>query len=146
MTLTSKEQFESFASELRKFRDDYTNLVKSKFNSVVGTLIKEFLEKHEDVKAVSWAQYTPYFNDGDSCTFNNSEPELLYLDEEDYYDSYCLGEKVELKHLRDDFKELCSLLRRVDRDAYETAFGDHCRVSMFRGEDDFSVDDYSDHE
>ena len=35
---------------------------------------KEFFEKNPGVTAVVWEQYTPYFNDGDTCTFEVHEP------------------------------------------------------------------------
>lgn len=45
---------------------------------------EEFLAKLDTVlalphvKAVKWAQYTPYFNDGDACVFGIGEPRLVF--------------------------------------------------------------------
>jgi hypothetical protein len=35
---------------------------------------KEFFEKNPAVTAIIWTQYTPYFNDGDTCEFGVNEP------------------------------------------------------------------------
>lgn len=37
------------------------------------------LFKHDDVLAISWTQYTPYFNDGEACVFNAYEPQSIRL-------------------------------------------------------------------
>lgn len=47
----------------------------------------------EEVAAVRWHQYTPYFNDGEACVFGAHGPEVLLTveadideDDDDYYD------------------------------------------------------------
>ena len=35
---------------------------------------KEFFETNPSIKAIVWTQYTPYFNDGDTCEFSVHEP------------------------------------------------------------------------
>lgn len=37
----------------------------------------------EGVWGVRWAQYTPYFNDGDACVFSINDPRVLFSDPED---------------------------------------------------------------
>lgn len=41
----------------------------------VSLLINEILEFPE-VRGLAWTQYTPYFNDGDSCVFGVGEPSI----------------------------------------------------------------------
>lgn len=54
------------------------NELNKKFQQVAQDLFKEttklFFDKVPDVTAVIWAQYTPYFNDGDTCVFSVGEP------------------------------------------------------------------------
>jgi hypothetical protein len=38
------------------------------------------------IKAVKWAQYTPYFNDGEPCVFTIHEPYFRFADLDDYDD------------------------------------------------------------
>lgn len=37
---------------------------------------KEFFNNHPEAKEIVWTQYTPYFNDGDVCTFSMNPMEL----------------------------------------------------------------------
>jgi hypothetical protein len=37
-------------------------------------ITKEFFEKNPGITGVVWTQYTPYFNDGDTCVFRVGEP------------------------------------------------------------------------
>lgn len=51
---------------------------------------KSFLETYPQVKTITWAQYTPYFNDGDECTFTIGEVYFSPMDAADiegYYDA-----------------------------------------------------------
>lgn len=36
----------------------------------------EFFEAHPEASAILWTQYTPYFNDGEACTFDINDFEL----------------------------------------------------------------------
>jgi hypothetical protein len=42
----------------------------SKAKSVIQDSVKKLFEAYPNVKSASWRQYTPYFNDGDTCTFS----------------------------------------------------------------------------
>lgn len=46
---------------------------------------KMLFEQFPDLKSFSWTQYTPYFNDGDECTFgaNTKYPSIKLSDSED---------------------------------------------------------------
>lgn len=46
----------------KKFTDQLQGIVKDAF--------KEFFTKFPEVTSIMWAQYTPYFNDGDTCYFS----------------------------------------------------------------------------
>jgi len=57
----------------------------------------EFFNAHPEVSALQWRQYTPYFNDGDPCTFRRNEVEVQLAADEDgeFYDSdYGLPEEL----------------------------------------------------
>jgi hypothetical protein len=60
---TAFEQLISDQAELkRKFQEQAQSLFKD--------ITKEFFEKNPGVTGVIWTQYTPYFNDGDTCVFS----------------------------------------------------------------------------
>jgi hypothetical protein len=41
----------------------------------------EFFAAHPEAKAIVWTQYTPYFNDGEACTFSVHDFQLMVEDE-----------------------------------------------------------------
>ena len=49
--------------------------------------LQEVFDEFPDIEFISWTQYTPYFNDGDECTFRVGE---AYINGEDdrYHPSY----------------------------------------------------------
>jgi hypothetical protein len=51
---------------------------------------KEIFRDYPSIKAIIWTQYTPYFNDGDPCTFSVHDPEFLIESDgsEDNYSEY----------------------------------------------------------
>jgi hypothetical protein len=60
---TAFDQLISDQAELkRKFQEQAQSLFKD--------ITKEFFEKNPGVTGVIWTQYTPYFNDGDTCVFS----------------------------------------------------------------------------
>ena len=50
----------------RKFQEQAQTLFKD--------ITKEFFAKNPGVTAIVWTQYTPYFNDGDTCEFRVNDP------------------------------------------------------------------------
>jgi hypothetical protein len=60
---TAFEQLISDQADLkRKFQEQAQGLFKE--------ITKEFFEKNPGITGVVWTQYTPYFNDGDTCVFS----------------------------------------------------------------------------
>ena len=57
-------------AELKK-----ANIETSK--KVFNTAIAKFFQLYPEVAAITWTQYTPYFNDGDACEFSVYEPSFL---------------------------------------------------------------------
>jgi Zn-finger protein len=60
------EQLISDQAELqRKFQEQAQEMFKE--------ITKEFFDKNPGITGVVWTQYTPYFNDGDTCEFSVNE-------------------------------------------------------------------------
>jgi len=58
-------------------------------NSIVHEGTREYFDKYEHiVHAITWQQFTPYFNDGETCEFSVNEPYALYkpFDDEEIED------------------------------------------------------------
>mgnify|MGYP001569417103 CR=1 FL=1 len=110
-------------------------------------LFTEFFEAYPEVTALRWRQYTPYFNDGDSCEFSIGElfatahPIKADGDTEsedgDYDDGYDLPKYN--TPLRDDMRAVALVM---DDDVCLALFGDHVKVTIPRGSDAI-VEDYS---
>lgn len=43
--------------------------MRTEGRQILTGVFTEWFDKNPGVKALSWAQYTPYFNDGDECVF-----------------------------------------------------------------------------
>lgn len=68
--------------------------------------IAELLE-HDSFTALRWAQYTPYFNDGDPCVFGITPHGLKGPDEEagDYEDGFSTMSSYEYSYWSDEAKK-----------------------------------------
>ena len=60
--MAKKKAFEAELSEFSK--------------AALSEEFKKAFAAHPDLKAIQWRQYTPYFNDGDPCTFRVTEFEM----------------------------------------------------------------------
>ena len=76
---TAFEQLVADQAELkRKFQEQAQTLFKD--------ITKEFFDKNPGITGVVWKQYTPYFNDGDTCTFSVNEPIFTNAPADELYD------------------------------------------------------------
>jgi len=64
--------------------------LKAEFQQTAQQLFKEttkvFFAENPSVKAIVWNQYTPYFNDGDTCEFSVNEPSFTNAEGDDLDD------------------------------------------------------------
>lgn len=87
---------------------------------------------------LTWTQYTPYFNDGDPCTFHAGTPKLVIGDEtgmcggSQEYDLYeGSGRHINNDLHRSVFERLAKLWDAVnDEDMLLKLFGDHTEVTI----------------
>jgi hypothetical protein len=114
---------------------------------IVKPCLQEFMTKHPSVKAIGWAQYTPYFNDGDPCTFSLRGLHASAMDEreEDLYgDGWheIYGDPEEGFAAEDwqALKDLEGALGSLE-DELHAVFGDHVRVIVTP--DGVDVEEYS---
>lgn len=114
--------------------------------------IKEVFDAHPEVEAFRWCQYTPYFNDGDTCEFCvNSDVDILPVDkaplphtEQEKYryaqeDSWYCGYNGMPKEFEGAANDFSSCLR-VD-DLLLILFGDHVKITAWR--DRIEVEEYN---
>lgn len=81
---TIKELIIKQTEYARKFKEESQELLKGVF--------KEFWDKNPGVTAIIWTQYTPYFNDGDTCEFGVHEPVFTNAKDDDIENVTSYGE------------------------------------------------------
>ena len=135
----------------------------------IKPLLMQFITDNPQVERVQWTQYTPYFNDGDECTFRLNEPEFFFGGEESDEDGYEEGTTSFGNAIKDGVRgyqwnsepfrpseylptlEACSvetqraceaLAKELGglEDALKTLFGDHVKVIVTR--DGVEVEEY----
>ncbi len=117
-------------AEIKKAKKEITELKKQLQKKVKATFhdaVKELFKENPKLTSISWTQYTPYFNDGDACTFSsNHEYADINGDEEDNDEEVDSG--LTDKELGNLEKTVHEFLRNFDDDDMLSMFGDHVKV------------------
>ena len=138
-------------------RDKINKELQKESETILKKEFIEFFKEHKGViKRIQWEQYTPYFNDGDTCEFNFNGLEVVFQDqdlndklnvEEGY--GYEVGSRkwhlgadsskseevkkmLRKKDVTSAFKvltELNSVLHKMEDQLKET-FGDHVHIKV----------------
>jgi len=99
-------------------------------------------EKYPELKSFSWEQYTPYFNDGDTCTFGVHDVSQVngaeeYGDDNEDEESWSTlvmdwsGKEKKAGPLYPAYEEAQDYLNKLGDEACEAFFGDHVRVVVY---------------
>lgn len=128
-----KRQQEELAEQVRK---------------VFAAGAKEMFKQYPDLEYFAWTQYTPYFNDGDPCTFRTNTDYLELkmqpnsTDETTYYTDHFFPHGVKGRMEREGRTEMTRLekvgcavskfLEVFEEDDFLNMFGDHARVIVTR--------------
>lgn len=120
---------ESKAAMDKAFQD-----AKAVAKTAMSEACAEVFTANPDLVAFRWAQYTPYFNDGDECTFGTHDVYYRFTDtpEEagDYGDGYVgLWSDKSREPLRKRVEEIMST---VGEDLLKDLFEDHSQVTVHR--------------
>lgn len=150
--------------ERKRALESELEAIQAKLKETNGEFVREclaeFFEKHPHVKAIRWAQYTPYFNDGEPCEFSSnhsSYPEARVVegeaddedgaceDDDDFEEAYLpynyekLSKEEKAEHAWK--KELVSVLDQFTDSDMQAMFGDHAQVTITR--DGIEVEEYN---
>src|SRR6476661_3962783 len=60
------KDYNKIIAEVLEIRKEATEKIKTSLNG----LFKEFFANTPEIIYITWDQYTPYFNDGDTCEFS----------------------------------------------------------------------------
>jgi len=125
-------------AELRQMLEDVKAQVKASALDAFKEEFKGVFERHPEVLALRWTQYTPYFNDGDPCIFgvNDLSIKTKDMNPEDAEDDDGFEDLYSKKH-----PELYAWWGSVECDeAFLAAFGDHAKITVTR--DELEIDEY----
>lgn len=145
-----KKETAKALKELRAKRAELEAKIQEAAKKLFSEASEELFEKHPTLESFGWVQYTPYWNDGDECTFsaNNESPKINGEEDWDYeygtekfYDGK-INTKYDpaKKRIYTDVKAMTS---QFTDDDLLMMFGDHCEVTVKRS--GITVDSY-DHE
>jgi len=148
--------FDQMNAEMAALRATY----QKRGQEIFRLAFKEFFDANPEVQTVGWRQYTPYFNDGDTCEFNcyaeyafvtntadyeniswgeyDGEEENVWIEDPDYGDTEADSIPA---HVVANAESLRKLLAKIDDDVFLDMFGDH--VQVFATREGFDVQEYS---
>ena len=147
--------FDKLLNEQRELQKKFQTTAQALFKETT----KEFFDKNPGVTAIVWTQYTPYFNDGDTCEFNVNDatftnapdPEnVRWGDYDGDEEKAADGSEIFAWESWGDAPEglnveMCKAFDRMIcssemEDVMKAMFGDHVKVVATR--EGFDVDDY----
>jgi hypothetical protein len=124
--------------EFRAKKAELDEKIREASKKLFGEASAELFDKHPTMESFGWTQYTPNFNDGDTCTFSAHTCEPYINDDRDwsrFTSKTYYGGRV--NHDYDAVKErmyedVRKFLADFDDDDLEDMFGDHCKVTVTR--------------
>ncbi len=136
--------------KIAQLKAEYEAAVKAVGRDGIQKLLAPVFEAFPYVVAVKWTQYTPYFNDGETCEFSSNSDycELQFkpavgdvltkedLEEQDFEERWTNRENPEKTQAFEAFREALAL----PDDVLLAAFGDHAEVTVDR--EGVTVDQY----
>ena len=85
-----QQKFDTLIQEQRALKVKFQQEAQLVFKG----LFKEFFDKNPAVNAIKWSQYTPYFNDGDTCVFSVNDPHFTNAEGEELDNVTTYGEYI----------------------------------------------------
>lgn len=134
----SIQKLAEVSSEIAAAKAKLAAFATEQGKEAIGAALAECFESPSNLTRIVWTQYTPYFNDGDSCTFGVHDLEL-----------YVTIDGVEHEHSLWELKSTCdygvearaqvgkktiaaflAVWKQLDEDILEAVFGDHVTVTV----------------
>jgi hypothetical protein len=140
-----KQSLKDMRAEVRRLREK----MKAQCQTLFHDGMKELFANHPKLTSFSWTQYTPYFNDGDTCEFSVHK-DYLHMEfdgqEFDEVSDYAFkggSESDERKcvGLREAYEEVAEILDSLEESDFKSLFGDHVQVTATK--DGVTADEYS---
>jgi hypothetical protein len=123
------EDIQRQTEQINRLKQDMVKDLRVRFKDI----FVPFFEKWPEVKFFRWAQYTPYFNDGDECVFGVNDL-FGYKegdDEDDEGSLSCYGD-TKNPELESDFESLTKQFGGIEPSVLKDLFGDHAEIRVNR--------------
>jgi hypothetical protein len=140
---------EEIRANIEALKQEYMQAAQVDFKAGAATLFGDYPE----LQSFGWRQYTPYFNDGDECTFSahTDDPEINGFDEYDRDEGQGDGgvniyrgasqrigwPETDNPNYNARFaavaKAVKAFLKQFDEDSLKEMFGDHIEVKVTAG-------------
>lgn len=116
--MTPNDKLKLLVEEIDKLKQELTQ----KAQDGLMQCLKELFEMHPEVKKLQFTAYTPYWNDGDECTYwcNASSADINVSDDDEEEDCPKVSQKVE--------RIFRNALGTIDDDTWKEIVGDHALV------------------
>ncbi len=145
------ESIKQKQSEIKKIQEE----LKQKSGEIFKSSFIKIFEDNPNLESFSWNQWTPYFNDGDTCYFS-AHTDYIYVNDElvdecDWYQpniikSYGQYNSTSRKYegrveeanpdfdpqMSESVDQIVQILNLFDDDFYLQQFGDHMQVKVTR--------------
>lgn len=144
-------------NKMQQMKKEYEEVIQKFGKEMFNSATKELFENNPKLTSFTWNQYTPYFNDGDTCTFGVNR---------DYFTINLTGQSLDLwgvdrwndpgyeytpdpKHYNlNSVDEIISIATGINKVLYLfedddllMMFGDHAEITVFR-DGDIDIDSY----
>jgi|694.fasta_scaffold34679_11 hypothetical protein len=140
-----KNVFIEKIAEFKRIQAEHKKMMSENAKNIFSDISKGIFEKNPSLNSFAWSQYTPYFNDGESCTFSVNRDYYKINGSEETCDDWSLNhEKYSqemdltdygfetLDQLRAAYTDINELIDMFDDDDLEGMFGDHVEIVVFR--------------
>jgi hypothetical protein len=139
----------SALDQITEAREAYETAVIVLGESVLKEILNPLFEQFPTLEFIRWNQYTPFFNDGDPCTFSVhgvhswsfSDNDEIVDEEEDYF--YPSEFETDYPGFSAAMRRIEFLLTSNEKILY-SLFDDHAQVIAYRN-GEVVADEYVDH-
>lgn len=116
------QSLEDFQTRIEALRQEFQTLFQSQ--------VKVLFDAVPDLEAIDIVQYTPYFNDGDTCEFGISS--VSFYNEEDFSHDY--DSDFDSPQEQQALKDLLKTFIYSNEDLMKSLYGDHAQITITREE------------
>lgn len=138
-----KGAFEVQLKEIENKKKEMAKTIQAEF----GPLASQLISESKVIEFIQWNQYTPYFNDGDECTFSSNTEDLSVNGIDEYDDDqgpltvlrkrvWVGGKWINNESVDENevaiLEGLKKFLSSIPDEFYKDLFGDHVTVKVYK--------------